>query len=85
MKQKLAEWKAPRLCVYVLKTHLSLEKLTGGLFASFPWNRTLPVNLSHKVIEDLHTQTQNIRIILRIYFSCCSKPMVGLNSYGAPG
>ena len=47
-----------RVMMSACHTHLSLEKLTGGLFASFSWNRTLPVNLSHKVVEDLHTNTQ---------------------------
>lgn len=31
----------------------SLEELTGGLFASFPRNWTLAVNLPDKVVEDL--------------------------------
>lgn len=39
------------------RTCRSLEKLTGGLFASFARNWTLPVDLSHKVVEDLHTNT----------------------------
>lgn len=44
------------MCVWMpVWTCLSLEKLTSGLFASFPWNWTLPVNLSHKVVEDLPT------------------------------
>lgn len=41
------------LVVGQVRRKLSLEKLTVGLFASFPLNWTLPVNLSHKVIEDL--------------------------------
>lgn len=39
-------------------THLSLEELTGGLFAGFSWNWTLPVNLSHQVIKDLRGRRQ---------------------------
>lgn len=42
------------VCVRVLKTYLSLEKLAGGLFASFARSWTLPVDLSHEVVEDLH-------------------------------
>lgn len=43
-----------RLFVGQVRRKLALEKLTGGLFvASFSWNWALPVDLSHKVIEDL--------------------------------
>lgn len=37
-------------------THRSLEELTGGLLTVFSWNRTLPVDLSDEVVEDLRTE-----------------------------
>lgn len=42
-------------------THRSLEELTGGLLTVFPWNRTLPVDLSDEVVEDLRTEKHSSR------------------------
>lgn len=39
-------------------THLSLEKLAGGLFTSVSWSGGLPVNLSDEVVEDLQKQAE---------------------------
>lgn len=46
------------VCAWDNRSYLPLEKLTSGLFAGFPWNGTLPVDLSDKVVEDLQTNTK---------------------------